>query len=58
MALDFLADDEAAFFATQTTRCAGCGHLNILHNTHCCEYCQLPGCRCQWGSLPEDDDEE
>ena len=32
-------------------RCTACGHLEVLHNFHCCEFCRIPGCACEWGEL-------
>ncbi len=36
-------------------RCKACGHLNVLHNDHCCSFCTLPGCPCEWGEMPQSD---
>ena len=32
-------------------RCEACGHLAVLHNDHCCSFCLLPDCPCEWGIL-------
>ena len=32
-------------------RCKACGHLESLHNGHCCEFCMIPGCPCEWGKV-------
>lgn len=26
--------------------CKTCGHRVVLHNLHCCEFCQVKGCGC------------
>lgn len=41
--------DEAAYLASD--RCEACGHLSALHNGHCCVFCMIPGCRCEWGEV-------
>ncbi len=37
--------DEAAFLSNPA-RCSVCGHLEALHNSHCCEFCTVNGCKC------------
>lgn len=32
-------------------RCSACGHLKALHNSHCCTFCMMPGCKCEFGEL-------
>lgn len=36
-------------------RCPACGHLEIFHNDHCCTFCLVDGCECEWGELPEEE---
>lgn len=36
----------------QKQRCDACGHLEVLHNRHCCQFCMIPGCLCEWGKMP------
>lgn len=50
-----LRDDEVALLKTYSKRCKECGHLGILHNNHCCDYCKVPGCRCMWGYVDDKD---
>lgn len=45
-----LKQDEVAFLAA-SDRCEACGHLQALHNEHCCTYCMIPECRCEWGKV-------
>lgn len=40
-----LQDDEVAYLGD--VRCSTCGHLWTLHNSHCCSFCNIPGCRCE-----------
>jgi hypothetical protein len=35
-------------------RCRTCGHLAALHNRHCCEFCMIEDCPCEWGEMPEE----
>lgn len=37
-------------------RCEACGHLEELHNGHCCSFCMVPGCRCEWDEIDDDID--
>ena len=48
-----LRPDEADYLGS--IRCAACGHLMALHNDHCCEFCMVTGCPCEWGEMPEED---
>ena len=32
-------------------RCEACGQLNALHCWHCCEFCLIEDCGCEWGEL-------
>lgn len=41
--------DEAAHLASD--RCEARGHLTALHNGHCCVFCMVPGCTCEWGEV-------
>lgn len=41
-----LRPDEIAHLGT--ARCK-CGHLEALHNTHCCPFCMVAGCPCELG---------
>lgn len=36
-------------------RCSACGHLDGLHNYHCCEFCNVEGCQCAWGTIRKPD---
>lgn len=45
-----LRGDELKFLAS-SPRCQVCGHLLALHNYHCCTFCTVPGCRCEWDKL-------
>lgn len=36
-------------------RCEACGHLDIFHNYHCCHFCKVDGCTCEFGVLKEED---
>ena len=42
---DFLRQDELDYLS-DSERCK-CGHLQALHNFHCCEFCMVPGCGCE-----------
>jgi hypothetical protein len=44
-------DDEATRILTDG-RCEACGHLEGLHNHHCCSFCTIEGCQCEWGEMP------
>lgn len=33
-------------------RCRACGHLAALHNGHCCVFCMIKDCPCEWGEMP------
>jgi len=46
--------DEADYLTDNQERCKACGHLEILHCTHCCCFCEVPGCKCEWGKMPDD----
>jgi hypothetical protein len=35
-------------------RCEACGHLEALHNGHCCVFCMVPGCPCEWGKVKKE----
>ena len=37
----------------ESKHCEACGHLEALHNNHCCQYCKVPGCKCEWGEINE-----
>lgn len=45
-------------FLSKYGRCASCGHLEALHNEHCCVFCMVPGCKCAWGKVEESDKAE
>ena len=48
-----LREDERRWLEEdETERCGACGHLMALHNHHCCEFCIVPGCPCEWGKVP------
>ena len=37
---------EEAAYITESGRCDRCGHLEALHNYHCCFFCNVPDCDC------------
>lgn len=39
----------------ESERCTACGHLEALHNQHCCTFCEIEGCPCKWGSIECED---
>jgi hypothetical protein len=42
MSVDFKrAQDESADAFENSGDCPECGHANVLHNWHCCEYCPV-----------------
>jgi hypothetical protein len=45
-------DELAHLWSEGGARCPACGHLTVLHNGHCCEFCLIDGCPCEWGQLP------
>lgn len=51
-----LRDEEREFLAG-SERCPACGHLMALHNQHCCDFCKVPDCPCQWGEVPKEADD-
>lgn len=44
--------DEAETLNVEGLRCGACGHLDSLHNYHCCDFCTVVGCECEWGRVP------
>lgn len=51
-----LTQDEIDHLASDNQkRCNACGHLEILHNQHCCFFCTVGDCECEWGEMPEDE---
>jgi hypothetical protein len=38
---------------TDGRRCHACGHLQVFHNDHCCQFCLIPECPCEWGRMPQ-----
>jgi hypothetical protein len=47
-----LREDEIAYL--DTPRCEACGHLESVHNDHCCAFCMVDDCACEWGEMPAD----
>lgn len=41
-----LTDDEVVTLSS-SVRCRACGHLDAMHNFHCCTFCTVVGCRCE-----------
>lgn len=54
--LEHLREDEIAWLASLKRRCAACGHLELLHNEHCCSFCLIAGCPCSFGYIPDEED--
>ena len=48
-----LQEDEANWIKS-SSRCMTCNHLEVFHNEHCCEFCMVPDCKCEWGKLVEE----
>lgn len=46
--LAYIRDHRQMNYATkkEERRCPSCGHLHVLHNYHCCVFCQVPYCTC------------
>jgi hypothetical protein len=44
--------DEAEFLS-DPGRCDVCGHLERLHNEHCCSFCTVTGCKCYFREINE-----
>ena len=42
--------DELAYLNADG-RCEACGHLQALHNEHCCSFCLIPDRKCEWGKI-------
>ena len=59
MSIELKRKEEAAYFALMEAkgRCDECGHLNEMHNEHCCSFCKVPECPCRFGQLPLEGDE-
>ena len=49
--------EELEYIEDNPERCEACGHLEIFHNYHCCTFCKVDGCKCEWDELPEEDKE-
>lgn len=49
-----LTDSEIKYLSN-TERCDACGHLEALHNGHCCSFCMVTDCPCDWGKIPSDE---
>lgn len=52
--IDLLPDEEAML--NRSERCNACGHLEALHNDHCCPMCMVDDCECEWGELIGNDE--
>jgi hypothetical protein len=48
---EFDVQPEERAYLLASGRCKACGHLEALHNTHCCVFCWMPECRCEWGEV-------
>ena len=47
-----LLPEELAYLRSEDgVRCHACGHLDVLHNSHCCQFCLIDGCPCEWGRM-------
>lgn len=40
-------------YLSDPRRCEACNHLEVLHNEHCCPFCMIEGCNCEWGEITE-----
>jgi len=47
-----LSEDEATILLF-SSRCDACGHLEALHNNHCCIFCKIPDYGCEDKELKE-----
>jgi hypothetical protein len=56
MIMKLLSEEKKLLEASE--RCEACGHLEALHNYHCCEFCTVPGCRCEYGEVEPEPEEE
>jgi hypothetical protein len=52
MGIDLLPDEEKHL--EESERCTACGHLWVFHNHHCCEFCTIDDCKCEWGRMPDE----
>lgn len=48
-----LKEDEVQWINSHPERCEACGHLDIFHNDHCCPFCLVEDCPCEYGLMPE-----
>lgn len=50
--------DEEREYLKGARPCDHCGHLDILHQHHCCSFCTVPGCDCKNERAVFDDEQE
>lgn len=44
-----LKEDEKKYLDDNSIKeCQKCGHLAIFHNYHCCSFCNVPECKCEY----------
>ena len=43
-----LKPEELQYLESESQECEKCGHLRIFHNYHCCSFCNIPGCKCEF----------
>lgn len=48
--IDTLTKEEVEHIEKSGT-CSACGHLDVLHTYHCCTFCNVKGCHCEWGEI-------
>lgn len=47
--------DELQLLERQSRRCLKCGHMEVFHNKHCCMFCNVENCECEWDAdFPEE----
>jgi predicted Zn-ribbon and HTH transcriptional regulator len=49
-----LREDELRLVAAESKRCKTCGHMQVFHNEHCCMFCKVPDCKCEWEAAYDD----
>lgn len=48
-----LTRKEIEYLEGNTNRCDICGHLEVLHTYHCCNFCNVDSCPCYNGEGAE-----
>lgn len=43
-----MKEEEQKYVDSCKKQCTNCGHLEIFHNQHCCLFCKIPDCKCEW----------